>query len=113
MTHALFISLLCLGIYATTWPGMIFHKPVLFIQKWIKLSLCYIFTLKMIVAQRVMLTICKPLFGCLICMSSFWTLMIWLYDDHSFMLIPMMLVVAGMNTIIVSIIKEIMPYDCD
>lgn len=113
MIHAIFISLIILGIYVTTWPGMIFNKPAELIQKLIDLTIRKLFGLEVMVAHRTTLTICKPLFGCLICMSSVWTIVIWLIDDHSFMLIPMMLVVAGLNTIIVSIIKDIMPYECD
>jgi len=112
MIHAIFISLLILGIYVTTWPGMIFYTPAKFIYEMLARFICLL-GVEWTKAQEVSLIICKPFFRCLICMSSVWTIVIWLVDDHSFMLLPMILVVAGLNTIIVSLIKDIIPYECD
>ena len=112
MIHAVFISLLILGIYATTWPGMIFNSLAKLIQKSLARFIHFLGT-ERTNANEIALIICKPFFRCLICMSSVWTIVIWLVDDHSFMLLPMMLVVAGLNTLIVSQLKDIMPYECD
>lgn len=112
MIHAIFISLLILGIYVTTWPGMIFYAPAKYIYKTLA-RFIHLLGVEWIKAHEVALIICKPFFRCLICMSSVWTIVIWLVDDHSFMLIPMILVVAGLNTLIVSLIKDIIPYECD
>ena len=112
MIHAIFISLLILGIYVTTWPGMIFYKPARFIYKTLA-RFIHLLGAERTKAHEVALIICKPFFRCLICMSSVWTIVIWLVDDHYFMLLPMILVVAGLNTLIVSLIKDIIPYECD
>lgn len=112
MTHACFISLLILGIYVTTWPGMIFYKPANFFYKTL-VRFIHFLGIEWTKAHDVAEIVCKPFFRCLICMSSVWTTVIWLLDDHSFMLLPMILVVAGLNTLIVSLIKDIIPYECD
>jgi len=112
MIHAIFISLLILGIYVTTWPGMIFYKPAKFIYCTIA-RIVHLFGIEWVKSQHIAEVICKPFFRCLICMSSVWTIVIWFVDDHSFMLLPMILVVAGLNTLIVSLIKDIIPYECD
>lgn len=91
---------------------MIFHKLSKLIQKLIELTICKFLRLEVRVSHRVMLTVCKPVFGCLICMSSVWTIIFWLIDPN-FLLVPMILIVAGINTVLVAIIKDIMPYECN
>jgi len=104
------ISLICVGIYATTWPGMIFCR----LARWIEakiLSLCKLFTKEMTVAHRWVLTICKPLFGCLICMSSFWTIFYWIISGSplSIHIVSLMLTVCGINVIITAVISHLIP----
>ncbi|RNC66462.1 hypothetical protein [Proteiniphilum sp. X52] len=92
---SIIISLIITAIYATTWPGMIFHNPTSGIKDLLeakKIGVVY-----------------KPLFGCLICMSSFWTFIAWLISMDGFHLIWVMLCVAGINTIITALIKDIIP----
>ncbi len=89
------ISLIITAIYATTWPGMIFHNPAIGVKHFL-------------VAKKIGV-VYKPLFGCLICMSSFWTFAAWLISMDDFHLIWVMLCVAGINTIITALIKDIIP----
>lgn len=51
--------------------------------------------------------LCKPLFECLTCMSSVWTVYAWLYmvKGISFKLLACIVVVAGLNSIIAVILK--------
>lgn len=106
------ISLVCTGIYACTWEGMIFYPLVKLYDKAIN-KLMHIGHNKkcFLVPGIVLLFLRKPLFGCMICMSSVWTLMIWLVLGFkiNWMLPVVMLAVCGINTCIVSIIKDIIP----
>ncbi len=92
-----FISLCTLGIYATTWNDMIFHKPAMALKKWLTAK-----GLKMLY---------KPICGCLICMSSVWTLPAWIITGFGFKLIPVMLCVAGVNALLTAVIYEFIPFD--
>ncbi|WP_418894217.1 hypothetical protein [Limibacterium fermenti] len=92
---SLVISLSITGIYATTLEGMIFHKLAQRIRK--------------LLEGRKAKVLYKPLCGCLICMSSFWTIVAWLSSGFSFLLIPVMFCTAGINTIITVFIKDILP----
>ena len=87
---ALKISLICTAVFATTWEQMIFAKPA----KWIE--------------QRVSKWILKPIFKCLICMASLYTLLFWLVFG-GFNPIVMILLVGGINTIITAVISPIIP----
>lgn len=95
MFTSVIISLITVAIYATTWPGMIFHNPASGIKNLLegkKLGILY-----------------KPLFGCLICMSSFWTFVAWLLANGSFHLVWVMLCVAGINVINTALLADIIP----
>lgn len=82
------ISLICIAVHALFWEGMILYK----LGRSIKILLsAYTFTSKLQ----------KPLFDCLICMSSFWTIISYfiLFGNLDLKLIPLMLVVCGINVI--------------
>lgn len=53
--------------------------------------------------------ICKPLYECIVCMASFWSISYWFLfvreDWH--LLIPFMFIVAGINGIISAILKPL------
>lgn len=53
--------------------------------------------------------ICKPLFECLPCMASVWSVVLWLVwkGSLSFTVLFVMFVVCGMNGIVSSIIKNL------
>lgn len=97
LTISLIISLCITAIFATTWKNMLLHDVSLFIKKWLE--------------EHKMKLVYKPLFGCLICMSSFWTVIAWFFLDFGFLLIPVVLCVAGINTIITAIITPIIDID--
>lgn len=94
---SIIISLVCVGIYVTTWEGMIFYKLAN--------------RIKSVLEKRKLSMLHKPLFGCLTCMSSFWTLVAWFIDDCNFHLLWVMLCVAGINTIHTAIINDLMPIE--
>jgi hypothetical protein len=80
----LLISLLCIGIQATTLQGMIFHNFAVWLTK------------------KLPMYVCKPLFACHVCMSSVWTMIFWLFFHSYFscLLLPfIMLVAAGFSSI--------------
>ncbi len=64
------------------WPGMILHPLLPYLERHAPLWLH------------------KPLFDCLVCMSSIWTIVLWLLWGYglSLLLILQILVVAGINT---------------
>lgn len=97
LIQALCISLMITGIYATTWNDMIFHKPAMALKKWL--------------TAKGVNTLYKPIFGCLICMSSVWTLLGWIITGFGFKLIPVMLCVAGINTLLTALVYEFTPFD--
>ena len=89
------------AIYSATSEGMIFYKCKIEIKS----------ALDRLLGQEISEVISKPLFDCLICMSSFWTLALLLlvYDIEiiSFgLIIKTILIVAGLNTIISKYINE-------
>lgn len=89
LVHSFIVAFICIAIHIIfTWKGMLFYP----VGKWLQL--------------RLNKYIKKPLFDCPMCMSSFWTLMYWLYMgapicDITFV---MMLVVCGINTLLTSAI---------
>ncbi|NDW19867.1 hypothetical protein D0T53_13260 [Dysgonomonas sp. 216] len=96
---ALVISICCIGIFATTWKDMIFYSLSIKIEKWfVKIT-----------SFKIGVALCKPLFRCPICMSSFWTVMAWIISGFSFNLLLMILLVCGLNTVLTSIISNILP----
>jgi hypothetical protein len=90
---ALTVSLASIGAYTTTWKGMIFHRPAKYLK------------------GKLPQWICKPLFSCPVCMSSAWTLLYFaVFGFPDWMFVPVaILMVAGLNTVIVSLIATIIP----
>ena len=111
---ALVISLITTAIYISTWPGMVFYKLANIIETYI-ISLCKKKTLIIIGLHHVSMEICKPLFRCLICMSSFWGLIawaiLWIAYEYYFNPVLLVLIICGINTLITSIISNLLPDD--
>lgn len=91
------ITLICIAIHALFWEGMIYYR----VGKSIEILLsAYKFTKKLH----------KPLFSCLICMSSFWTILFvcyfqgTLFDIDTTTFFVLMLEVCAMNVIADSLI---------
>ena len=105
---ALTISLITTAIFAAGWKGMIFHNLFNKIEYHI-VKISSVFLTKMTTLHRVDKVICKPLFRCAICMSSFWTVVYWLLSGFNFNVVKMILIVAGINTIITALISQITP----
>lgn len=88
MEKALTISLIITAIHVSMWDSMIFAKLSLYLQKFPN----YLH---------------KPLFECLICMGGFWTLVIYpILYGFELNTLTTMLMVIGINTIIVALIKQ-------
>ena len=89
---SLIISLCTVGIYAATWRQMILHKSA----QWMK---------------RFPIWIYKPVCGCLICMSSVYSILFWLiFRPFTIYYLPVViLMVAGTNTMITATIAQIIP----
>lgn len=79
------VSFICAGIYFAA--DAIFEKQTIWLR------------------GKLPQFICKPIFDCLPCMSSIWTLSAWIlyYGTMSWKIIPAILVVCGMNTIMLLI----------
>jgi hypothetical protein len=82
LQQVIFNSLIILGIHALFWPGMILVKFRKYLER--------------------MPRFCKkPLFDCLICMSSVWGVTFFLcFNKLSWHLIPHVLAVCGLNVIL-------------
>lgn len=104
------ISLYCTGIYVATRKGMILYSFRKAIEGLLLSTINRLFGIRVQDPYRTALTICKPLFGCLMCMSSVWTLFFFLVFGidwwNILFLIP---IVAGINSIINSLIINIIP----
>jgi hypothetical protein len=99
LTLALTISLFTIGIHAATWDGMILEPIRIWLDS--KLSNKYGKYVK------------KPLYECLICMSSVWTIIYSLLNygcinTSTFILI---IVVAGINTLLMHFIYWLKGYE--
>lgn len=104
IVNGLIISLICIGINALTWKGMLLEKVALKVEGIIFILLSWNKN-----AKTASEWICKPLFSCLACMSSVWTLMAWCASNGSFNLMIEMLVVCGLNVVGAAIINDILP----
>ena len=97
ITFALITSLACLGVHAAlTWDGMplqAISRAFDRIDKW----------------PNAMALIQKPLFNCLPCMGSVYTILHWIYCGYSlhWQLLVMILAVVGINSIIALFIRLI------
>lgn len=82
MLQLIEISLICTGIHVCFMEGMVFEK--LRIERYLKVSDWLL----------------KPLYGCLPCMASFWSIvLLWRVD------IKAMLIICGINAIIASMLQ--------
>jgi len=94
---AIITSLFCCGLYTSTLKGMILNKPAI----WIK--------------NNTSSWLYKPICGCLICMSSYWSIVIYCWfgfflKKETIFYLPILIpIVAGLNAIILSIISNILP----
>lgn len=105
------IGLMCLGINATTWDGMIFCDIANKAQHFIYTRLTKIFKRKSNV-KIICYMVCKPLFRCVICMASVWTIIFWIFMRFEFNVILMMLTVCGFNVVLRSIGQGVIqPYN--
>lgn len=106
---ALIISLCCVAVHVTTWRGMILHSTSVSVENGISLLLQKVFCMSKSKSLELALFLMKPFYRCIICMSSIWTILFWLFWD--FNLVFMILVVCGLNTVLTSIISNILPDD--
>jgi len=95
--YAIIVSLITTGIYSATWKSMLLYNFRVFIKnetpEWLY----------------------KPFCGCLICMSSCYSVLFWLFvRPYDILFLPaFILMVAGINTILTAIISPIIPEDED
>ena len=94
LTRIIILSLIITAIHATTWEGMIFHRPAEWLGGVLD-SFCISF-------------LRKPLFECLICMGGVWTLVLdTLIFGWSWFVLVDMLAVIGLNTLISAVISRL------
>lgn len=91
---ALTISLITIAVHVLSWRDMLFGPVAIWIEK------------KVPAGKHWLL---KPLYMCLICMSSVYSVLYWLFMGCSFNLLIVMLCTCGINTIITSVIANILP----
>jgi hypothetical protein len=93
----LIISLCTVGVHATTWEKMIFHRPA----TWLK--------------RKLPVWIYKPAFDCMICMSSVYSILFWIiFGTFNIIYLPVViLTVAGINAILTAILSPILPDETD
>jgi hypothetical protein len=87
----LILSLIITGIHVSMWEGMIFGK----VAEWIH--------------SKIGPVASKPVYSCLSCMSSLWTILLWgcFYDTYLTLLLPLTILgVSGLNTIISKILNN-------
>lgn len=92
LLFCLTVSLACTAIHvAVTWDGMILNKVKVLAEflDWSEYAT-------------------KPLYGCLICMSSFWTVFFWLcyIKPITFELLFAVLITCGINVVVRCIINQ-------
>lgn len=90
-------SLSILAIYVCiNWPGMIFNRALPYLEEYTPAF------------------IKKPLYECLICMSSVYTTLAWLltYGTLHWQLLWAILIVAGINTLLCLTLENLTDYGC-
>lgn len=91
LLFAIKTSLIICAIYACFWDDMIFGK----IGQWLNNKL----------STPIGVYIAKPIYSCIICMSSLWGGGIYIYySGLSISIIPHILIVAGINVLISGIV---------
>jgi len=105
---ALSISLVCLAIHALFWDGMIFYRIGRIIQEIIVIVLTVITGISDFTEEDIVKAsewILKPVFGCLICMASFWTLIaFYIFHFNTYPLWQLMLTVCALNVLMDSVV---------
>jgi hypothetical protein len=95
MEKSIYVSFCIIAIYQTFQPGMIFHNVCKFIHK---------ITNKWL-GEKKAEWIRKPICGCIVCMSSVWTVLLSPFFGILLFQIPMIiLIVCGMNTVYVKLV---------
>ncbi|PXV61190.1 hypothetical protein CLV62_12523 [Dysgonomonas alginatilytica] len=107
LLQALVISLCCVAIHVTTWKGMILHSTSKTLDKSLRAFFRKFFYMSEGKSWNLTLYLLTPIYRCIICMSSFWTIMFWFFWNFNLGL--MILVVCGINTIITAIISNLLP----
>jgi len=95
---ALLVSLCVVGLFSATKRGMILEHPACWLRK------------------KLPMWLHKPICTCMICMSSFWSIIFAFVTWGTIMwyyLPILILAVAGLNTIFVALICHIFPNDDD
>lgn len=91
------ISLICLGVNVLFWRNMVLYK--------------FGKALEYTMQDSKFSWILEPLYSCPICMASVYSIIYWIYTDYSFNLIPVMLAVCGLNTVLLSLVQNIVDKD--
>ena len=104
---ALTISLCCLGVHVTTWRDMILYSPTNAAENAIARLFKKVFSMSDSTSLDLTLFLLKPFYRCLICMSSVWSILFWFFWDFNLGL--MILVVCGLNTVLTSLMSNILP----
>ena len=114
--YAFEVTLICIAVHALFWEGMLLFRlgRVIATLIWLpSFAVCYILCRWFMgigdvaeLSHKVESWITKPLFTCLICMSSFWTIIWFLAMGHVLnqATIYLMFMVCGLNVIADSII---------
>ena len=99
-THALYVSLIITGFYIACQSGYVLEYP----KGWIQTLLDKVF-------GKYSKYIQKPLFGCMLCMSSVWTISLSLvFGWFTLFELPFaILIVCAINALILSVIKDVLP----
>jgi hypothetical protein len=99
LTTAIIFSLMQTGIFIATQPGMLLGKPIGMFDQWLSMKL----------RQPVYEIVRKPLYACLQCMASFWTIVFYcIAQPHEFIyLIPLIFCICGLNTLMRGIINPL------
>jgi len=97
----------CVAVHVTTWKGMILHSASISVENKISLIFQRAFCMSRTKSLELTLFLMKPIYRCMICMSSIWTILFWFFWNFNLGL--MILVVCGINTVLTSLISNILP----
>lgn len=104
-----FTSLVCTGIFVCTWQGMIFYNLTIYYDR-IKYQL--IKSKRFYILGEFLNLFRNTLFGCMYCMSSFWSIVIYLTDIYPIKLFMLPFAawgVCGCNAIVFAVIRYTVP----
>lgn len=108
LSRAVELSLIISAIHMTTMPGMIFYKASRLIEKLIYQLLNRGRIQDMHRHAELAGWICKPLFGCVICMASFWTVTLCIWSTPVLEVTRLIFLVCGLNIIMSLTIKKLL-----